>query len=374
MTALKEYFNSPKKEKKHLFDKGTYGAEFLMGLELSEDTHIALLGVPEARNSYLKPFDVEISQIREYFYNLAKIPNINIVDLGDIKQGKTLKDTYVALEYVVSELINKNIIPVILGGTQELTRHIVKSVSKHIKNCELSIIDSRIDIRDEEFHSQSYLNYINEDPNNKTDISIIGYQSYFVTSDLLNRAKVNNCNLYRLGELRNDFLQMEPVFRDSDVVSLDMSAIRQSDNPAISHSEPNGLYAEEVCQLANFAGMSDKIKIFAIFEYNNAFDVRGQSAHLIAQIIWYFIFGFSNRRGDYPKRDVKNYKKIYVKLDRLNFDMVFYENVKNRRFWVEIPIEDGVNKIISCSEKDYIRATNNEIPDRILKNISQFLT
>jgi len=373
MISLKEYFNLPNKLDKSQFDEGTYGAKFLKQktIDLSKDTQVVLFGVEEARNSYCNSFSVDINYIRGEFYKLSEVPNINIVDLGNLKLGNTVKDTYIVLEQIVSDLISNKIIPIILGGTQELTYSIIKGVEINNKEYELSVIDSTIDIKNEELHSQSYLNYIFNNKNVESRVSIIGYQSYFVTDNLFKRALDKDFDLYRLGEIRNDFLQVESIFRDSDMVSLDMSAIRQSDNPAVEHISTNGLYAEEACQLANFAGLSDKLKVFSIFEYNKQFDIRGQSAKLISQIIWYFLFGLSKRKGDYPRRDIKTYKKIYVKLDQLNFDIVFYKNIENKRYWIEVPIGNNKNKIISCSEADYVKTINNEIPDRIWKNISR---
>jgi formiminoglutamase len=41
--------------------------------------------------------------------------------LGNIRAGHKVSDTYVALKLLVAELIKKNILPVIIGGGQDLT-------------------------------------------------------------------------------------------------------------------------------------------------------------------------------------------------------------------------------------------------------------
>jgi hypothetical protein len=90
--------------------------------------------------------------------------------------------------------------------------------------------------------------------------------------------------------------------------------------------------------------------------------------------MWHFIFGISQRKGDFPAKNLSTYKKIYVRFDKTDSDLVFYQNERNNRFWVEIPIDATGNKrIISCSERDYLDICNNEIPDRIWKNISKYL-
>ena len=45
-----------------------------------------------------------------------------------------------------------------------------------------------------------------------------------------------------------------------------------------------------------YAGLSDKITSVGIFEYNQNLDVNGQTAFLLAQMIWYFIEGFIFRK------------------------------------------------------------------------------
>lgn len=377
MVDLKDYFDPvDKKLRSHSFSEGTYGKMCLIKNfpKNLKGFQIALLGIPETRNANSGSFDAGTDLIRSYFYKLAEIPNLDIVDLGNLKSGNTVKDTYVLVEEIITKLLSKNITPVIIGGSQEVTVPIVKAIAKENEECELSVIDAKIDADDEEFHSNSFLNYINNKDNPSTLISIIGYQSYFIPIKFKDAAIEKGWNLYKLGAIRNNFNKIEPILRDSDIVSFDISAVRQSENPGASFSSPNGLYSEEACQLANLSGLSDKLKVFSLFEYKNAFDINNQSAHLSAQIIWHFLFGFSQRKNDYPKKALDSYKKIYVKLEKTDSDLVFYKNIENRRFWVEIPTrENNKNKVISCSEDDYKKACNNEIPDRIWQNISRFL-
>ena len=305
---------------------------------------------------------------------MAEIPRINVADFGNLKLGKTVNDTYASIKFVINKLIDKKIIPVIIGGSQDLTVSIVKSLSKQNHELELTVLDALFDDDDNEYHSNSYLNKLHDDFGEKLMISILGYQTYFVPTYKLRRANKRNWSLQRLGAVRNNFNQIEPILRDSDIVSFDISSIRQNECPAATFSSPNGFYTEEACQLANLSGLSDKLKVFSLFEYVKDKDINDQSAHLIAQIIWHFIFGVAQRKGDFPVKKINSYKKIYVKLEKIDDDLVFYENRQNKRFWVEIP--QGLNKgtkIIACSENDYQRACNNEIPDRIWQNISRYL-
>ena len=60
--------------------------------------------------------------VREKLYRLnTGNYTSRIVDLGNIKAGHKVADTYVALKMVIADLIKRNICPVIIGGGQDLT-------------------------------------------------------------------------------------------------------------------------------------------------------------------------------------------------------------------------------------------------------------
>src|SRR4051812_9759673 len=84
----------------------------------SEKIDIAIIGVPEDRNATgnsgcaLGP-----DYVREKLYQLHEGGyNSKIVDLGNIRPGVTVTDTYFAVKTVIAELVKLDIIPVILGG------------------------------------------------------------------------------------------------------------------------------------------------------------------------------------------------------------------------------------------------------------------
>ncbi len=90
---------------------------------LEDKIDIAIIGVQEDRNAIGNPgCALAPDYIREKLYRLNEGNyDTKIVDLGNIRSGATVTDTYYAVKTVVNELIKKNIIPVILGGGQDLT-------------------------------------------------------------------------------------------------------------------------------------------------------------------------------------------------------------------------------------------------------------
>ncbi|MBI9066620.1 MAG: arginase family protein [Salinivirgaceae bacterium] len=370
MKELSNYFDPIKSKFVSSFEisNGFIGSE--ISLKNFEGSKIALIGLSETRNAFEKVEPSDLQQVRRYLYQLSAFKNLNISDLGNLKTGKTVKDTYASIEFVSKYLMDKNIIPLFFGGTQDLSVPIFKVFQKEQPEC--VVIDSRFDSGSKHLHSKNFFKELAI--NNNSIISVAGYQSYFVSQKQLSEFESTGNWYYRLGLIRNNFSLIEPVLRDADMVSFDLSVIRQADCPASTFTSPNGLYNEEACQLANLSGLSDKLMSFHISEYDSSKDANGQSAHLIAQLMWHFIYGVSQRKGDYPVKSVASYKKIFVKIEKPDSELIFYQNPQNNRFWVEIPTKkNNVSKVIACSEKDYRATCMGEIPDRIWKNFSKQL-
>ncbi len=379
MHELADYFDAidPKVVRSFEKEEGFFGSIFLSETQSIdfEKAQIALIGLTDSRNSFIRQIASDPNTIRAAFYKLSAVNRVQIVDLGNLKNGKGVQDTYAALAFVTTFLLKKNIIPLVFGGTQDFTVPMVKALFSQQKLCEVLYVDAQFDIsQDKDFHSKNYINSLIQDYKDTIQQSIVAYQTYYTTAQQQRFLTDNYIETIRLGTFRGNFLQVEPIFRDADIVSFDLSSIKHSDCSASTVPGPNGLYSEEACQLLNLAGLSDKLKAVGIFEYNSNADTNDQSVQLIAQLIWHFISGYSQRHGDWPARSVSKYKKIFVKIERTDTDLVFYQNTQNNRYWIEIPSSTKAHKrIISCSEKDYKDICNNDISDRIWKSLSRTL-
>ncbi len=331
--------------------------------------NVALLGVEEERNTQNKGTKLAPDEIRKELYKLANTTKLRIIDLGNIRIGKSLKDTYVALSDIIHELVGMGTVPIILGGGQDLTYSIYVGVKKLIKRMNLLSIDAKIDLRlqdEDTFDSESYLNKILLSKSKKIFNYVnLGHQAYYCSSQELKLLSKKNFDAYRLGEIRTKLSETEPILRDANIVSVDISSIKQSDAPGYKNATPNGFYSEEMCQLARYAGISDNVKCFGLFEVNPEYDVKNQTSALAAQIIWYFIDGVSDRTNDYPTASDKLYTKFIVCIDKTDQNIIFYQNNSNKRWWVEVPHPTDSEKkvIVSCNHSDYVSATHQEIPE-----------
>ncbi len=337
---------------------------------------IAILGVPEERITPNKGTADAPDIIREKFYRLNQPENAHIVDLGNLKRGKTLNDTYIALSHVIAELIKLNIVPLIIGGSQDLTYGNFLAYKELKKQINIVNIDARFDIGyiTDDFDENSHIGYIilrhGEYLFNYTNI---GYQAYYVNKEEKKLINKLNFDALRLGNVRARLKESEPIFRDADMVSLDISAVKQSEAPAFHDPSANGFYGEEICQLARYAGLSDKLTSFGIYNVNPKFDVNNQTVNLCAQIIWYFIDGLTNRYQDYPAGGLKKYTKYIVNFDSKEQNLIFYRNTDNDRWWMEVPDpkHPEEKKIIACSYQDYKLACEQEIPERWIRNLQK---
>lgn len=347
-----------------------------VGFEL-QPGDLVVLGVNESRNSLNPSQQNSPNLIRRYLYSLAAVgAKGRIVDAGNIVSTSAPSDTYRALENVMGLFLNKEITVIVLGGTQELTEAIYRGFKQNKKHITLSFVDSHIDLDNDpdDFHSLNYLNrLLREEQESLFDISFIGYQGYFVDSEKIDGLRKSNYELLRLGFVRGNYREVEPTFRNSDIVSFDIGAVRSSDSPGNTFPSPNGLYAEEACQLARYAGTSERTRCFGIFEFNPDKDPTQQSALLTAQLVWHFIEGVTLRRNETSKDQLDNAKKFIVNSGTPGVDLIFYRNEMSDNWWFEIPLSEKRNNfgrqnlIIPCSPSDYTLASKQEIPERWLR-------
>ncbi len=341
---------------------------------------LAIIGVKEGRAAIdNEGCGNDLSKIRTNFYKLFPGKwELKIADIGNIEPGNTISDTYFAVSQVVSSLVKKNIVVLIIGGSQDITYANYRAYDSLEQTINLAVVDSHFDLGtiEDELNSKSYLSKIIMDtPNNLFNFSNIGYQTYYNSQEEIDLLQKLYFDAFRLGEVRRMEL-IEPILRDADIVSIDIGSVKQSDAPANYNANPNGFYGEQLCSIARYAGISDKVTSFGVYEYNGVLDVNNQTSKLIAQSMWYFIEGVNYRAKDYPYSSKESYQKFSVVLeddDPINF----YKSDKSGRWWMEINlITDNKYKrhaLIPCAHQDYIKAIEQKIPERWYKALQKLI-
>ncbi|MEI6488840.1 MAG: formimidoylglutamase [Bacteroidota bacterium] len=371
----------------NLYSDTSYGniiKSYIQGNDFPEleNVHLAIIGVEEDRKALnnegcaLAP-----DYVREHLYKLFQGNyQSKIVDLGNIKKGNSIDDTYYAVTDVLAQLLRKNIVPIIVGGSQDLTYCNYLAYLKMEQTINIVAVDSCFDIGDgeHELNSQSYLSkIILHKPNILFNFSNVGYQTYFVDQNSIELMDKLFFDTHRIGQVRKNMEDVEPIVRNADVLSFDVSSIRQSDAPGNGNASPNGFYGEESCQITRYAGMSDKLSSIGFYEINPAFDNNKQTAHLVAQMIWYFIDGYYNRKQDYPIVDKSEYTKYRVSIKDHEHEIVFYKSNKSDRWWMDVPypinhqLKHERHHMVPCSYSDYETACNDEMPDKWWKTFQK---
>ncbi len=344
-----------------------------------KNTDLAIVGIKEDRNSPgNEGCSLAPDYIRKHLYSLFQGSfDTRIADLGNVRAGDSVSDTYFAVRTIVAQLLEQEITPVILGGSQDITYANYQAYESLGQIINIVSADSRFDIglnKDEALTHRNYLGKIlTHKPNYLFNYANIGYQTYFVDQDALELMDKLYFDAYRLGEVRQHMEEVEPIVRNADLFSFDVSSIRQSDAPGCGLASPNGFYGEEACQIVRYAGLSDKLSSIGFYETNPAYDKGEQTSHLVAQMIWYFIDGFYHRKNDYPDKHIRDshaFIKYVVSIRDFQNKINFYKSKKSSRWWMEVPCPPNLQRkylrqfLIPCSYKDYQEACQNEIPEK----------
>lgn len=336
---------------------------------------VALIYVPEFRGD--KNFSSQQSSasdaFRSSFYELFRGIDwtMPVYDLGDILPGNELNDTYFAVGQVVAELVKKKVVPLVIGGSQDLTLALYKGYEKLEQTINLCCVDHKLDLGDpdSETNSDGFISQLLlQRPCYLFNHANIGLQAPFASKAEFELFEKLYFDICRLGEFNADFRKAEPHLRNSDILSIDFKSIRASELLNVNYTSPNGFYADQICQISKYAGISDKLTSFGVFNFIPE-KKPGAASALLAQIIWYFIDGFAQRKGDFPVGSKKDYLKFTVHLDDFKDEVIFYKSNKSERWWMEVPYPPQAGSkyerhhLVPCDMQDYEQAMKNEIPN-----------
>lgn len=337
-----------------------------------EEGAIVLLGVREIREraeSY--DIDLEFNAIRKNFYQLKKGNwQSTIYDLGDLYAGATREDTYFAFLKIQEELLKKKCIIITMGGTPDLSYSQFRAFDSIQPHVNLTCIDNRFRLGNDAkaLSANNYLSkIITQEPHSLFEYVHLGYQTYFVAQEELDLMEQLNFDVKRLGKLTEFITEAEPELRNSNMVVLNLDSIQSSDFKSTVEPSPNGFSSREICALARYTGINNKVQSFSVYNYK----VKNipSDEMLIAEILWYFIEGKNHTPKKLNFDDNSTFETYFVQMQEQ--DLVFYYDVKAEQWWLKIgdaTSEPNEKEIIPCSERDYKRALKGKIPERWWKS------
>ena len=330
-----------------------------------DEADIVLVGIGEVRGHGVHTgYSPGPDKIREQFYQLYYWHSqVKMADIGNVKTGALLTDSYAAAKTVIAELMKEKKTVVILGGSHDNTLAQYYAYGSLNKIIEATGIDSIINLNMESplRHESFLMEVLTGEPNYIRHYNHIGFQIYNIHPKMMETMDKLRFDCFRLGKVKEHIEEMEPVIRNSNMVSIDIAAIANAYAPATDIS-PNGFTGEEICTITKYAGMSPNVNTLGIYGYLPENDMNDLTARQIAHMLWYFVDGKQISKNETRIEDIDNLNEYHTTLAEIQ--TVFLQSKKTGRWWMQMPDK----KFIACSYGDYVMASNNEIPERWLRS------
>jgi formiminoglutamase len=343
--------------------------------------HLALIGIKEDRGTSTNKGSAHgPDEIRRRLYHLKKGTGAyNIVDLGNLNVGIDLDETYVRLSEVCRMLLESNVMPIILGGSQDLDYGQYRGYEDLQKLVSFLNIDAFLDLEDSKDAApakQHIHKMLLHEPNYLFSYTHLAHQTYLTDTSSTAILEKLNFEAHRLGQMRTNLAEMEPAIRHVDMFSFDITAIKSSDAPGNANAQPFGLTGEEACQICWYSGLNEKLSSAGFYEYNPQYDdVHKKTASVIATMLWYFVEGFYHRKHESNFKS-NDFLKYVVSMPVEPETIAFYKSKLTEKWWMEVSLSRlgakySRNSIVPCSYSDYQAATKGEVPERYINALSK---
>lgn len=359
-----------------------YVTPFLDAFPDWRSADLALIGLDEWRGSAAGPPAAHgADAVRQHLYRLQKGTGpCRLVDLGNLRPGLTLEDTYQRLREIIAALLEHNTVPLLLGGSHDLDYGQFLAYETLDRPVSFATIDARVDMAepDSAFPEDSHLRrMLLHEPSFLFNFAQLAHQQYLVAPDVLTALEKLHFETLRVGQIRDDIRQAEPLLRQADFVSFDIAALRWNDAPGYYPANPFGLTNEEAAKLAWYAGCNDQLTSFGLYGYRPDYDTHGLASMVLATMLWYFVEGYYYRRRETDFRG-PNFVRYaaglhgppdYSPLEDAELEgpdrIVFYKSQQTDRWWMEVVnLAGNVKRIVPCSYQDYLHAAQGDLPHR----------
>ena len=301
-------------------------------------------------------------KLRKYLYRLSKSDfEVPICDFGDLISGKTQADTRYVLKEILTFCYNKNAVPVVIGGSVDLSYALFSALNFHQKGINYAHISNVASLSNEgeEISEANYLHKIlTKKEASLRNFHLLGYQRHLNEIALLKLMKEVDFDVLRLADMMNTTERAEPFFRRADMVTLNCDAVESFSEAFSTNPQVNGLNRREICAYMKEIGLSENLKTFGVFNFN----IHSESAlnhQLMGQMLWYLIEGINIQRT-HPKE--RSYDTFVVLIDNREFS---FKRDTFSGLWYFAKGKD-VKKWIPCSREDYENAKRGELNKRFL--------
>ena len=354
-----------------------YAARFTETFPNWRAADLAIIGLDEWRGSAGGPPPPGYhgaNEVRQRFYQLQKgYGPVRLVDLGNLRPGLTLEDTYQRLREIIAALLEENTVPLLLGGSHDLDYGQFLAYEGHDRPVSFAVVDAHPDMAEpgpgtppEDSHLRRALVH---EPNLVFSLAHLGHQEYLTPPEMLVALEKLHFETMSVGEVRADRRLAEPLVRSADFMSVDIAALRWQDAPGYAPANPFGLGNEEATQLCWYAGHNESLSSFGLYGYRPDHDPHGLAAATLATMLWYFVEGFYHRK---PETGFGTYRFLtYTVVLPGNPDkLVSYKSRRDGdKWWMEVERlgDNAVKRVTPCTYEDYLNASQGDLPQRWIR-------
>lgn len=266
--------------------------DFGGALKQSQDYDIAIIGIPfDEKSCYLRGAAEGPKAIRAASTGRAINPwtelevnleeDVNIVDLGDLEIKGDFLEAFSLIEEKILNILEKEAVPVILGGDHSISYPVVRAFAKKFKPLDILHFDAHPDLYEELYgdrlsHACPFARIMEEGGVDK--LVQVGIRT--ATGEQREKAKRFGVRMVEMKDIRN-VLPLD--FSNPLYISFDMDALDPAFAPGVSHHEPGGLTTRQAIDI--FHALKARIVGADIVELNPGRDPSGITAAAAVKII-----------------------------------------------------------------------------------------
>ncbi len=277
---------------------------------------------------------------REQFYQMYNhFGNLVITDLGVFKSdsvGFVLK--------AIEEIVKSHKV-IIFDAPLELTQQMFKNIFTDSHKNNIIVSESN------QLDTHEFPNY-----------DLLGYQKHKCSPISLQYLKTERFNSISLGEYRDDYKKVEPILRDTQVLSFHPNSTQFNKEKGIQI----GFNIEESCQIMKYAGLSENIRLISFIQS------PADSNYAVADMCWYYLEGANVKLREDPSTKT-GFQEYVVSSKEQEYDFSFIKSNSTNRWWLKtIHSDTDYINYLACSEEEYDEVCKDNVPQRFLKYLSKF--
>ncbi len=287
-----------------------------------DNKSVAIIGIPEDRgitaNKGRAGAAFGPDDIRRRLYRLTPgftmdFSRLDVIDAGNLDTaGLSLEEVHAAETEAVAAIVSRGGLPIVLGGGHDLTypgvAGLVKGAAIERDGMGLINVDAHLDVRSDENginSGTSFYRALTQLPDGALQghaFVEFGIQEQYNSPYYYHWVLEQGGHVITLREVSERVMEffMQALSAAGQnhraiAVSLDIDAVRSTEAPGASASNPSGLKAPELDKVAYLAGRSIKVKYLDIMEVSPPLDEDHRTAALAASAIFSFFRGLCER-------------------------------------------------------------------------------